>query len=148
MLVELGLVEQRYQAVREVLDHGASVTDVARRNGVSRQAVHEWLRKYANHGLAGLVDRSPKPQSCPHQMAPMVEARIVELRREHSGWGRPSGSAARGLEIRTRSLTTATVVLSELLDVHGFRACLEIRLPSSDGQRDHVEHALPWVPDQ
>lgn len=87
MLVELGLVEQRYQAVREVLDHGASVTDVARRNGVSRQAVHEWLRKYANHGLAGLVDRSAKPQSCPHQMAPMVEARIVELRREHPGWG-------------------------------------------------------------
>ncbi len=87
MLVELGLVEQRYQAVREVLDHGASVTDVARRNGVSRQAVHEWLVKYANHGLAGLVDRSPKPQSCPHQMAPMVEVRIVELRREHPGWG-------------------------------------------------------------
>ncbi len=87
MLVELGLVEQRYQAVREVLDHGASVTDVARRNGVSRQAVHEWLRKYANHGLAGLVDRSPTPQNCPHQMAPTVEARIVELRREHPGWG-------------------------------------------------------------
>ncbi|MGI8791779.1 MAG: helix-turn-helix domain-containing protein [Acidimicrobiales bacterium] len=57
MLVELGLVEQRYQTVLEVLDHGATVTDVARRNGVSRQAVHEWLRRYAAHGLAGLVDR-------------------------------------------------------------------------------------------
>jgi hypothetical protein len=31
MLVELGLVEQRYQAVLEVLNDGASVTDVARR---------------------------------------------------------------------------------------------------------------------
>jgi transposase-like protein len=60
MLVELGLVEQRYQAVQEVLDHGASVTDVARRNGVSRQAVHEWLVRYAHHGLSGLVDRSLK----------------------------------------------------------------------------------------
>ena len=37
MLVELGLVEQRYQAVLEVLDDGATVTDVARRFGVSRR---------------------------------------------------------------------------------------------------------------
>jgi transposase-like protein len=50
VLKELGLVEQRYQAVREVLTDGASVTDVARRNGVSRQTVHEWLVKYANQG--------------------------------------------------------------------------------------------------
>ncbi len=37
MLVELGLVEQRYQAVLEVLEvlnDGATVTDVARRAGV------------------------------------------------------------------------------------------------------------------
>jgi len=85
--VELGLVEQRYAAVLEVLNDGATVTDVARRNGVSRQAVHEWLRKYASHGLAGLVDHSSKPQSCPHQMDPVVEARIVELRLERPGWG-------------------------------------------------------------
>ena len=45
---ELRLVEQRYPAVREVLNDGASVTDVARRNDVSRQTVHEWLVKYAN----------------------------------------------------------------------------------------------------
>jgi transposase InsO family protein len=87
VLVELGLVEQRYAAVLEVINDGATVTDVARRNGVSRQAVHEWLVKYANHGLAGLVDQSSKPLSCPHQMDPVVEARIVELRREHPGWG-------------------------------------------------------------
>jgi transposase-like protein len=33
MLVELRLVEQRYQAVLEVLNDGASVTGVARRYG-------------------------------------------------------------------------------------------------------------------
>jgi hypothetical protein len=43
LLVELGVAEQRFAAVREVLD-GASVTDVARRNGVARQTVHTWLR--------------------------------------------------------------------------------------------------------
>ena len=87
MLQELGLVEQRYQAVRDVLNDGASVTDVARRHGVSRQTVHEWLVKYANQGLVGLMDRSCKPLSCPHQMSPVIEARIIELRDEHPGWG-------------------------------------------------------------
>ena len=87
MLVELGLVEQRYQAVREVIDDGATVTDVARRHGVARQTVHVWLRRYAAHGLAGLVDVRSKPLSCAHQMSPEVEVRVVELRREHPGWG-------------------------------------------------------------
>ena len=81
MLVELGLVEQRYQAVLEVLNDGASVTDVARRRGVARQTVHEWLRRYARDGLGGLADRTSRPLSCPHQMDPVVEARVVEMRR-------------------------------------------------------------------
>jgi transposase InsO family protein len=87
MLAELGLVEQRYQAVLEVLNEGAAVTDVARRYGVARQTVHVWLRSYAADGLRGLADRSSRPLSCPHQMAPEVEARIVEMRRAHPGWG-------------------------------------------------------------
>ncbi len=66
---------------------GATVVDVARRNGVVRQTVHDWLRRYAAGGLAGLVDASSKPQFCPHQMAPEVGARILELRRAHPGWG-------------------------------------------------------------
>lgn len=87
MLVELGLVEQRYQAVREVLDHGATVVDVARRNGVARQTVHEWLRRYATQGLAGLADHSSSPPAVPIRwIRSVVEARIVELGRQHPGW--------------------------------------------------------------
>ena len=87
MLVELGLVEQRYRAVLEVLDGAASVTDVARRYGVGRQTVHAWLRRYAAGGLSGLADRSSRPSSCPHQMPAAIEARVVEMRRQHAGWG-------------------------------------------------------------
>src|SRR5580658_4979634 len=86
VLVELKVVEQRYRAVIDVLD-GLSVTDVARRNGVSRQTVHSWLRRYASGGMAALADKSSKPETCPHQMEPVVEARVVELRRMHPGWG-------------------------------------------------------------
>jgi transposase InsO family protein len=85
-LVELRLVEQRYRAVCEVLD-GATVTDVALRNGVVRQTVHDWLRRYAADGIAGLADRTSKPATCPHQMSPALEVRVVELRRAHPSWG-------------------------------------------------------------
>jgi transposase InsO family protein len=88
VLVELDVVEQRYRAVLEVLDEGVPVTVVARRYGVARQTVHEWLHRYANEGgLGGLADRSSKPGSCPHQMPAVTEARIVAVRREHPAWG-------------------------------------------------------------
>ena len=87
MLVELAVVEQRYEAVREVLD-GAPVTVVARRFGVARQTVHGWLRRYADDGgLANLADRSSRPGSCPHQMPVSVEVRVVAVRIAHPGWG-------------------------------------------------------------
>ena len=86
MLVRLGLVEQRHKAVLEVLG-GAQVTDVACRYGVTRQTVHSWLKRYGSSGLAGLVSRSSRPASCPHQMRPEVIARVLEMRRAHSGWG-------------------------------------------------------------
>lgn len=84
MLVELRVAEQRLRAVLEVLD-GASVTEVARRFKVSRQSVHVGLRRYAAD--QGLGDRSSRPHGCPHQMSPATEAKIVEIRRAHPGWG-------------------------------------------------------------
>ena len=59
MLVELRLVEQRYQAVLEVLD-GANVSAVAIRFGVTRQTVHRWLRRYAAQGWRGWPTAPPR----------------------------------------------------------------------------------------
>lgn len=86
VLVELSVVEQRYQAVLQVLS-GASVTEVAGRFGVSRQAVHRWLGRYRDEGLAGLSDRSSRPASSPSRTPAEVEALICELRRNHPSWG-------------------------------------------------------------
>jgi transposase InsO family protein len=87
MFMELSVQEQKYQAVMAVVSDGRSVSEVAERWGVSRQSVHAWLRRYEDFGLAGLEARSRRPGSCPHQMSGEVEARILELRRTHPGWG-------------------------------------------------------------
>ena len=86
-LVEISVMEQRYQAVMAVVQDGWKVTEVADRLGVSRQAVHKWIGRYEAGGLPALADRSHKPQSCAHQIAPELEALICELRRLHPGWG-------------------------------------------------------------
>lgn len=81
------MAEQRYQAVLAVISDGETVTGVAARFGVSRQTVHNWQAKYEAGGLGGLVDRSHRPRSCPHQMDPGVEIDLAVLRRRHTAWG-------------------------------------------------------------
>jgi transposase InsO family protein len=87
MLVELSVVEQRYQAVLAVIRDGVQVVEVARRFEVSRQAVHRWLRWYEDQGLPGLVDRSHRPPRCSHQMDPGIEVWVLEARRRNPEWG-------------------------------------------------------------
>jgi transposase InsO family protein len=84
---ELSVAEQRYDAVLAVIREGRTVKDVAAAVGVSRQTLHTWLARYEDAGLEGLVDRSHRPVSCPHQMPAVVEAAVLEMRRVHPGWG-------------------------------------------------------------
>jgi transposase InsO family protein len=84
---ELSVAEQRYQAVLAVISDGLSISQVASKVGVSRQTLHSWLARYEAEGLEGLVDRSHRPVSCPHQMGADVEAVMLELRRSRPYWG-------------------------------------------------------------
>ena len=85
-LVVLSVVEQRLDAVRAVLA-GADVTQVAAEIGVHRSTLHRWVGRYLTGQLAGLVDRSHKPVSCPHQSPVAVEVAVAEMRRAHPRWG-------------------------------------------------------------
>jgi transposase InsO family protein len=84
---EMSVAEQRYKAVLAVIGDGRGITEVAAAWGVSRQTLHEWLSRYEVAGLEGLVDRSHRPGSCPHQMPAVVEVAVLEARRLHPGWG-------------------------------------------------------------
>ena len=77
MLSELSMVEQRYLAVREALDSGATIVQVAAQYGVDRRTLHRWLTRYANGGLEALADRSSRPDTSPTQMDPRIEAEPI-----------------------------------------------------------------------
>ena len=76
--------EQRYQAVMAVLNGGRTVTEVARDWAVSRQTMHAWLARYEREGMG---DRSHRPTRCPHQMAALIEVRVLEMWRYKPFWG-------------------------------------------------------------
>ena len=91
MLVELSVMEQRYQAVLAVVQDGWRVVEVARRVGVSRQTVHAWIARYEEGGLAALADtpiarppgrtrssRDPSTDLRAAQGAPRLGARRIE----------------------------------------------------------------------
>ena len=63
------------------IEAGWTVAAAAESMNLSRQCAHKWWRRYQDEGVAGLVDRSSRPRSCPHQTPARVERRIVALRR-------------------------------------------------------------------
>jgi transposase len=67
-LVELSVMEQRYQAVMAVVQDGWKITEVADRLGVTRQAVHKWIGRYEAGGLPAPERGSHRPQTCRHQI--------------------------------------------------------------------------------
>jgi len=68
-------VEQGYDAVKEGLEGRGTTTGVAERDGVARQGMHNWLRRYLERGMVGLVDRSKRPDTIPTERPPAPRSR-------------------------------------------------------------------------
>ncbi len=120
-LAELSMLEQRYLAVREVLDTSATVTDVAARHGVDRRTLHRWLLRYANDGIGALAEKSSKSDRCPHQRSAVIEARIMSMRTVHPGLGTADdpGQVAQG--VRRGAVALGDLSLLEAFDSRGCR---------------------------
>lgn len=72
----------REAMVRAVVDHGATCAQAARRFNTTAKTVAKWVRRFREHGVAGLCDRSSRPHSSPSQ-TPLETCDAVEaLRRE------------------------------------------------------------------
>lgn len=69
-----------------LVEDGVPVATVARQLGRSREFVHKWHKRFVEHGLDGLHERSRAPLHRPRAVSPTVERHIVRLREEH-GWG-------------------------------------------------------------
>lgn len=87
-------MEQRAAAM-ELIEAGVSVTDVAERMGVSRQAIYDWKARYREDPQTGLDDRSRRPHTSPTRTAEALEQRVIEERKR---WGFGSKKILRRLQ--------------------------------------------------
>jgi transposase InsO family protein len=60
---------------------------LCRRFGISATTGYKWLRRFAEEGRDGLVDRSRRPVMSPARTREAVERRVVSVRRRHPSWG-------------------------------------------------------------
>jgi putative transposase len=80
-------VDERVRFVIEVEKGEEMKAALCRRFGISRPTGEKWLRRYAESGLGGLVDRSRAPRRHANQVAEELAELILALRRRHPRWG-------------------------------------------------------------
>lgn len=66
----------------QLIQEGFSQAEVARRLCLSRPTVAKWWKRYREHGLSGLEDRSSRARRMPHALDENVVAVICRLRRD------------------------------------------------------------------
>ncbi|MCK5623939.1 MAG: IS481 family transposase, partial [Alphaproteobacteria bacterium] len=64
------------------LERGEHPLDVATAMGASASTVYKWWRRYRAEGLAGLLDRSSRPNASPNRTPDDVEMKVIALRKE------------------------------------------------------------------
>lgn len=77
--------------VAAVRQEGRSKAEVARDYGVSRQWVHELIKRFDAEGEAGLEPRSRRPKRSPQQVPAGLEDEIVEIRKQLAEEGLDAG---------------------------------------------------------
>jgi transposase InsO family protein len=125
--------------VQRVRLEGRPKAHVAAELGVSRQCAHRWVKRFDADGVAGLADRSSRPQHQPRRTPVEVEQRVLDARRdEQTGPGFLTGST--GVPARTISRILARYGVPRLADCDPVTGEL-IRATRHSGRR--YEHPEP-----
>jgi len=78
-------MDLRVQLINDY-NEGESISSLAEMYGVARKTIYKWLERHAAEGVAGLADRSRRPQHSPCRVSEEVIAHIVAARQRWN-WG-------------------------------------------------------------
>jgi transposase InsO family protein len=122
-------IVRREQLAKSVLDGRLSLKEAEAEFKLSRQSAAKWVRRYRDHGVAGLRDRTSRPHRSPRSTS---EERIMEVERlRRQRWTGVRIAQRLGLSPATVSRALRRLKLSRVRD-------LEPRLPPN-----RYEHAAP-----
>lgn len=67
--------------VNRILVEGLRVQEAAHAAGVSVRTAYKWLKRFRQEGREGLIDRSSRPDHCPHATPQDIVEQVLERRR-------------------------------------------------------------------
>ena len=79
--------DQRMRFVMWASRPGTTMREAFEEFQISRPTGYQWLRRYKEGGIAGVVEKSRRPSHSPGQTAAEIEQRVVELRQQRPDWG-------------------------------------------------------------
>jgi transposase InsO family protein len=86
---ETSAMNERMMMIGEYLSRGYSLSELARRRGISRKTAYKWIERYEEAGSQGLEDQSRAPHHQVHGISEAMERRILELKARWPLWGAP-----------------------------------------------------------
>jgi transposase InsO family protein len=80
-------IHSREQLAKIVMGRGCTLKAAAAAFNVSSKTASKWARRYREHGMAGLKDRSSRPLQSPRKTRSSLLERVLALRRMRwNGW--------------------------------------------------------------
>ena len=67
--------------VDRIVTEGLRVEEAAHAAGVSVRTAYKWLARFRQEGVAGLADRSSRPNHCPHATSQAIVEQVLDQRR-------------------------------------------------------------------
>ena len=112
------VMDEKRSMILEWLREEATVSELARRYGVSRKAVYELTGRFGQEGWGCLEERSRAPHHHPNAVSSEVEAAVVALRQRYPRWG-PKKLQARLAMDAPSVRWPAQSTIATILDRHG-----------------------------
>ncbi len=78
-------VEELRKEFAEAAEENENFSALCREFGITRATGYKWLKRYRNE--ESMSDRSRRPNITPNKTPETIEHKIIELRKEHPGWG-------------------------------------------------------------
>jgi transposase InsO family protein len=74
--------EERLRWILPIANKEIKLVDVAKVCPHSKRSLERWLSLYRKHGQDGLIPKSTRPKTSPHETPIRIKERIIELRKE------------------------------------------------------------------
>lgn len=86
---ETTMIDERMKLISEYLSEDYSLSELARRRGVSRKTAHKWIGRYEEGGPEGLKDLSRAAHVHPNAISAEIEEAILGWKERRPLWGAP-----------------------------------------------------------